>query len=149
MAHEAVTTGTRFAHGSRMVKWAVCALAFAWVGCGAGPMDAPMPPTGDDDGKADHAGRHRARDWSKYPAIVEIDDADEVFALSDPHGNIDVLRGLLLENALIDGHDRWVAGDAILVVAGDLIDKGPQSLEVIDFLRALQASAAKAGGRLI
>jgi hypothetical protein len=132
-----------------MVKWAACALAFAWVGCGGESLDAPMDPTGDVDGKADSAGRHHARDWSKYPAIVEVDDADEVFALSDPHGHIDVLRGLLLQNALIDGRDRWVAGDAILVVAGDLIDKGPRSLEVIDFLRALQASAAKAGGRLI
>ncbi len=44
---------------------------------------------------------------------------------------------------------EWTASDAVLVVTGDLIDKGPQSLEVIDALVALEASAASRGGRIV
>lgn len=89
-----------------------------------------------------------ARDWKAHPAIVEIDDADELYALSDPHGGTKELVKLLKANKLTDGK-AWTGGSATLVVAGDLIDKGPDSLGVIDFLRALQASAAKGGGRVV
>ncbi|HEX7601931.1 MAG TPA: metallophosphoesterase, partial [Polyangiaceae bacterium] len=44
---------------------------------------------------------------------------------------------------------HWSAGAAVLVVTGDLMDKGPSSLEAIDLLRALEASAAAAGGRVV
>jgi hypothetical protein len=36
-----------------------------------------------------------------------------------------------------------------LVVAGDLIDKGPQPIEVIEFLMALETDAAASGGRVV
>ena len=76
------------------------------------------------------------RDWKAHPAIVEIDDADEIYALSDPHGGAKELAALLEANHLIAG-TTWKGGSAILVVAGDLIDKGPDSLGVIDLLRKL------------
>ncbi|HEY8073513.1 MAG TPA: metallophosphoesterase, partial [Labilithrix sp.] len=89
------------------------------------------------------------RDWSAHPALLAIDDADEIYALSDPHGHYDMLVQLLVANHLVDvGSDpksaRWTGGSALLVVAGDLIDKGDESLQVIDLLRALQSS-----GRII
>jgi 3',5'-cyclic AMP phosphodiesterase CpdA len=89
-----------------------------------------------------------ARDWSVHPAIVEIDDADEIYALSDPHGGAKELAALLEANHVSSGKD-WKAGTAILVVAGDLIDKGPDSLGVIDLLRALESSAKAKGGRVV
>jgi len=46
-----------------------------------------------------------------------------------------------------DAH--WGAGNATLVVTGDMIDKGPSSVEVLDFLMVLQADAKKGGGRVI
>jgi hypothetical protein len=88
------------------------------------------------------------RDWSAHPAIVEVDDADEIYALSDPHGGAKELAALLAANHLIAGTD-WKGGTAILVVAGDLIDKGPDSLGVIDLLRALEPKAKAKGGRVI
>lgn len=98
------------------------------------------------------------RDWNAHPAIVEISDADEVFALSDPHGGYEPLAQLLKANGLIASiprspddaaQVRWTGGTAVLVVAGDLIDKGPQSLGVIDLLRSLEAHAPENGGRVI
>lgn len=76
------------------------------------------------------------RDWSAHPAIVERDDIDEIYALSDPHGGASQLQALLEANHLIKGK-AWTGGAAVLVVAGDLIDKGPDSLGVIDLLRGL------------
>jgi len=89
-----------------------------------------------------------ARDWSAHPAIVELDDADEIYALSDPHGGAKELAALLAANHLASGTE-WKGGTAILVVAGDLIDKGPDSLGVIDLLRALEPKARAKGGRVI
>jgi calcineurin-like phosphoesterase family protein len=98
------------------------------------------------------------RDWSAHPAIVEVDSADEIYALSDPHGGYVALGNLLATNKLIGNFSQdplkadkatWTGGSAILVVAGDLIDKGPESLGVIDLLRALEKSAAGKGGRVV
>jgi hypothetical protein len=89
------------------------------------------------------------RDWSAHPAIVEFDDGDEIFALSDPHGGLDALVMLLTANHIIGQTGEWTAGKATLVVAGDLIDKGPDSLGVIDLLRVLERSAKARGGRVV
>jgi len=90
------------------------------------------------------------RDWNRHPGIVEIDDAREIFALSDPHGSYEELGALLEGVGLIKGFmknpkrakdAKWAGGDAHLVVAGDLIDKGADSVAVIELMRAVQASA--------
>jgi len=89
-------------------------------------------------------------------SIVELEPgARTIFALSDVHGGYDRLAALLAAIGLAKpaapsaGAIAWAGGDAVLVVAGDLIDKGPQPVEVIDALRALETSAAAAGGRVI
>ncbi len=90
-------------------------------------------------------------------AIVSVDPAPSrvVYALSDIHGGYDRMAALLAKNGVLAGvppsPDRaeWAAGDAVLVVAGDLIDKGPQPVEVIDALRALEASAPRSGGLVV
>ncbi len=98
------------------------------------------------------------RDWTRNPSILQIDDAEEVYALSDPHGGYGALGRLLQQNRLIEGFSddpariasvRWTGGKAVLVIVGDLIDKGVESLGVIDLLRLLEGQAAAAGGRVV
>jgi len=95
------------------------------------------------------------RDFTAHPAIVEVDDADQIYALSDAHGGYETLLTLLAGNHLIAGVDsdptkvRWTGGSATLVVAGDLIDKGASSLKVIDLVRSLETQAPNTGGRVI
>ena len=95
------------------------------------------------------------RQESVAQAIVEIEDADEIFALSDVHGGYDSLLKLLAGNHLIDGANddpskvKWTGGTATLIVVGDLIDKGQKSLEVIDVIRSLQSQAPHSSGRVI
>jgi hypothetical protein len=95
------------------------------------------------------------RDWKTFPAIADVPATPTIYALSDVHGGYDRLTALLLANNLIsqapakstDAH--WAAGSSTLVVTGDMIDKGPSSVEVLDFLMALQTDAKKAGGVVI
>lgn len=88
--------------------------------------------------------------------IVEVATApSRLYALSDVHGGYDRLVALLAAADLVGGAPAsplqavWAGGDAVLVVAGDLIDKGPQPVEVIDLLRTLESSAQAGGGRVV
>jgi hypothetical protein len=78
-----------------------------------------------------------------------------VYAISDVHGGYARVAALLANNGIVravppsPAEVEWTAGSAILVVCGDLVDKGPQPVEVIDFFRALEPSAESAGGRVV
>jgi hypothetical protein len=95
------------------------------------------------------------RDWKSQPAIVEMDTPHDLYAVGDVHGDYDRLVNLLVVGKVIaadpprPGKVRWRAGRAVLVCTGDLIDKGKHALRVIALFRALQADAARAGGRVI
>jgi hypothetical protein len=101
------------------------------------------------------APRPHVRDWSTAPAVVEHIPAGEVFAVSDLHGHYDLGVKLLRGNGLIDGDPahpeamRWTGGNATLVVVGDFVNKGPDSVKLLDVLRAVQKSATKSGGKVI
>jgi hypothetical protein len=97
-----------------------------------------------------------ARDWRKYPAIVEIDKQPErLFAIGDVHGDYDRLLALLVRGGLVAtrgdrrGEVRWIGGNAVLVMTGDLIDKGPHSVAVIRFIAAMQQAAQHSGGQVV
>jgi hypothetical protein len=91
-----------------------------------------------------------SRDWTRHPAIVERAAAPLVYAVSDVHGDYDRLVGLLTTHGLVErGSLRWTGGRAKLVVVGDLINRGPRSVAVIDLLRSLQVGAAARGGEVI
>ena len=64
-----------------------------------------------------------------------------LFVVSDIHGYYEDLCGGLQRADLVDGGRRWVGGDAQLWVLGDLTDRGPQGIEVVDLVRDLQAQA--------
>lgn len=86
------------------------------------------------------------------PGVVQIDSPDRfstVFAVSDIHGMYQSLTPLLRSARIIDAQSHWTAGKSLLVVVGDSIDKGPQSIDVIDFWMRLTQDAAQRGGMII
>ena len=99
------------------------------------------------------------RDWSKYPAIVQIDTSEDIFAIGDVHGDYDRLVKLLAAAKIIERPAdpdavnpeavRWIAGKAVLVFTGDLIDKGPHSLQVVRLAASMRKAAAGSGGHVI
>ena len=95
------------------------------------------------------------RDWKAFPAIVEMDNVADIYALGDIHGDYDRLVTLLGDAKIIEPRParpeavRWRAGKAVLITTGDILDKGHRALDVIALLRALQTSAQSVGGRVI
>jgi hypothetical protein len=84
--------------------------------------------------------------------VVEIPDVSgfqQVVALSDPHGMADNLTHLLAACKLITSDGHWLADRTLLLVVGDSIDKGPQSLEVLDLWRTLSLEAPHNGSRIV
>lgn len=68
--------------------------------------------------------------------------------LGDLHADLVALRTILTRAGLIDG-DSWRGGRTILVQLGDVVDRGPQSLDTYDYLADLQTRARKGRGEVI
>lgn len=86
------------------------------------------------------------------PGVVEVADPSaysQVLAVSDVHGMRPALDALLKGAGVVGADGKWAAGNTLLVVVGDSIDKGPRSLDVLDAWIGLSAQAASAGGRVV
>ena len=93
-----------------------------------------------------------SRDWAKDPAVVQIDTTEDVFAIGDVHGDCDRLLRLLSASGLIEGPPspvHWAGGKRVLVVTGDLVDKGPKGPAVLALLQQMRTEAAGAGGQVV
>lgn len=100
------------------------------------------------------------RDWSQNPAIVELDTSSDVvvYAIGDTHGDYQRLIDLLVKGGIINPASRipfhwrdvtWKAGNAVLVCTGDMMDKGFNSVEVLQLFMHLRNIAPDAGGKVI
>jgi len=92
------------------------------------------------------------------PAFVTIGDAElkgyqAVWALSDVHGSMSALTGLLSNAKLAvssGGALKWNGASKQLVIAvGDYMNGGPDSVAVVLALRDLQTQAKAAGSKLV
>lgn len=72
----------------------------------------------------------------------------EIVVVGDVHGALQPLKDILHVSGLTDEQDRWAGGASHLVSLGDLIDRGPQSRAVLDFMMGLQTQAQAAGGQV-
>ncbi|MDH3533625.1 MAG: metallophosphoesterase [Gammaproteobacteria bacterium] len=87
------------------------------------------------------AGPLRAADWS-------FDGAARVVAISDIHGAHGAMVRTLQSASVIDDALAWSAGGTHLVIVGDILDRGPDSRQVMDLLMRLEEESASAGGRV-
>ncbi|MFT6808373.1 MAG: hypothetical protein ACJA01_001597 [Saprospiraceae bacterium] len=73
--------------------------------------------------------------------------ADEkVLALSDVHGQYDLMVQLLQAHNVIDADLNWSLGKGCLVVVGDNMDRGDKVLDILWLLFKLEKQAQKEGG---
>ena len=72
-----------------------------------------------------------------------------LFVTSDPHGHREELVAGLRGAGLVDADDSWSGGTDRLYVLGDLVDRGPDGIGVIDLVMTLQEQAAKDGGLVV
>jgi hypothetical protein len=68
--------------------------------------------------------------------------------LGDLHGSLEAFRNILLHAGLVEG-DSWRGGRSILVQLGDVIDRGPDSVETYEYLADLQVRAGKGKGKVV
>lgn len=69
-----------------------------------------------------------------------------VVAIGDVHGDLDSLISILQKTNLLDPNRHWSGGNATLIQTGDLIDRGPKSRAVLDFMMALEKEAPRRKG---
>ena len=89
---------------------------------------------------------------SPSPAVVEITHPEiysRVIALSDAHGMFDNLVALLASAGLMDSNQNWSGGSSLVLVVGDSIDKGPNTVDILDLWMKLIPQADAAGGKII
>lgn len=98
------------------------------------------------------------RDISYYKALsdqdpildhrVAYDDVSHVAAISDIHGQYDIMLNLLRENEIVNQNGNWIYGDGHLVVTGDIFDRGDRVIDIVWFLIRLERQASRAGGKV-
>ena len=67
-------------------------------------------------------------------------------AVSDIHGQAGLFLSLLRAHKVVDAQDQWSYGDGVLVIAGDVFDRGPQQTEALWAIYRLAQQAQAAGG---
>ncbi len=82
-------------------------------------------------------------------SIPEARPETRIIAIGDLHGDYDAYESLLTESGLVDQRGKWAGGKTILIQTGDVPDRGPDSLKIIQQLQKLQRGAARKNGRVI
>jgi len=86
--------------------------------------------------------------WAQ-PAPLPPNPPDAIVAIADVHGDFDDFVGILQRAGLTDKENHWAGGKTTFVQVGDLLDRGPDSREVMDLMMALEQEAGQAGGRVV
>jgi hypothetical protein len=72
-----------------------------------------------------------------------------IVAIGDLHGDYEAWRAIVQAAGLVDAQGQWTGARTILVQTGDVPDRGPDSLKIIEDLMRLQREARRAGGQVI
>ncbi|HYD80998.1 MAG TPA: metallophosphoesterase [Paucimonas sp.] len=80
------------------------------------------------------------------PAYDVLPAAERWAAVSDIHGQYALFRRLLTAHGIIDKQGNWSYGRGVLVIPGDVFDRGPQVNEALWHLYRLEQQAGAAGG---
>jgi hypothetical protein len=83
--------------------------------------------------------------------MVDLSDpsaAEPVAAVGDVHGCVGPLREALYRAGFIDERERWIGERARLWFLGDLTDRGPDGVGVLDLVMSLQEQAGDHGGEV-
>ncbi len=69
-------------------------------------------------------------------------------AVSDIHGQTPLFLRLLAAHGIVDAERRWAWGTGVLVITGDVLDRGPNQVEALWAIYRLVQEARAVGGRV-
>ncbi len=72
-----------------------------------------------------------------------------IVAIGDLHGDWSAWRDIARDAGLVDANGSWTGGSTVLVQTGDVPDRGPDTLKIVQDLMRLQREAPRSGGRVI
>ena len=72
-----------------------------------------------------------------------------IVAIGDLHGDFAAWRAIARAAGLVDAKGRWSGGATVFVQTGDVVDRGPDSLKIVQDLMRLQREAPRAHGRVV
>lgn len=71
----------------------------------------------------------------RHPVILA---RDTLIAIGDLHGDLEQGYAALKLAGLVNAHDRWSGGQATLVQTGDLLDREPNSIDLVQLFERLK-----------
>jgi hypothetical protein len=85
-----------------------------------------------------------ARQLDEY----QWEGVERIVAIGDIHGDYDNYIATLEAAGLINSRGRWTGGETHLVQTGDIPDRGPDTLKIIEHIKKLKKQAARKGGQV-
>ena len=73
-------------------------------------------------------------------------NVENLFVVSDIHGQYKIFKELLLSHNIIDQNNSWIWGNGHLVIIGDVFDRGDEVHEALWLIYNLEQQAKKMGG---
>lgn len=61
-----------------------------------------------------------------------------IFAIGDLHADLSAARSTLRLAGVIDANDHWIAKDIHVVQTGDITDRGPDGLQILEWFKRLE-----------
>ena len=88
-------------------------------------------------------------DGSFEPSLeTTFKGVDKIAAVSDIHGQYEVLLKLLQVHHIVDDGGNWAFGQGHLVVVGDVFDRGDEVTEILWLIHKLEQQAEQANGKV-
>ena len=75
-------------------------------------------------------------------------NVENLIAISDIHGQFEVMAELLQTYQVVDKDFNWIFGEGHLVILGDILDRGPKVTESLWLIFKLEQQAKKYGGKV-
>ena len=70
-------------------------------------------------------------------------------AIGDFHGDYSAFEEVMTRAGLMNEEGNWAGDKTLVIQVGDIADRGPDSRQIIEHLRQLQAQAVMTGGQII
>ena len=87
--------------------------------------------------------------WAGFAPAIASAPLHRIVAVGDLHGDFTAWRSIIRAAQLVNDRGRWIGGDTVLIQTGDAVDRGPESLEIIQDLMRLQQEALRDHGQVI